>query len=86
MRKQQAIEFLGGTVAAASRAIGVTYQAVKKWPDPLPPRIADRVQAALWRRHYGQVTRADLRPRDWQQIWPEWQPQQQTTQPPKESV
>jgi len=26
------------------------------------------------------------RPNDWQQIWPEWQPPQQDTHPPKESV
>ena len=49
MRKSEAIELLGGTVPAAAEAIGVTYQAVDKWPDPLPQRIADRVQAALWR-------------------------------------
>jgi hypothetical protein len=49
MLKAQAIELLGGSVAAASDAIGVTYQAIDKWPDVLPPRIADRVQAALWR-------------------------------------
>ena len=50
MRKSEAIELLGGSVPAAAEAIGVTYQAVDKWPDPLPTRIADRVQAALWRR------------------------------------
>ena len=49
MEKARAIELLGGTVAAAADAVGVSYQAVDKWPDPLPPRIADRVQAALWR-------------------------------------
>lgn len=49
MNKQHAIELLGGSVAAAARAIGVTFQAVDKWPDELPPRISDRVQAALWR-------------------------------------
>ena len=49
MLKTQAIELLGGTIPAAADAIGVSYQAVDKWPDELPPRIADRVQAALWR-------------------------------------
>ncbi len=53
MRKTEAIELLGGTVPAAAEAIGVTYQAVDKWPDELPPRIADRVQAALWRKSQG---------------------------------
>ncbi len=49
MKKTEAIALLGGTVAAAADAIGVTYQAIDKWPDELPARIADRVQAALWR-------------------------------------
>lgn len=50
MDKQKAIELLGGTVAAAADAVGVSYQAVDKWPDPLPPRIEDRVLAALYRK------------------------------------
>lgn len=53
MLKTEAIELLGGSIAAAAEAIGVTYQAVDKWPDELPPRIADRVQAALWRKSHG---------------------------------
>lgn len=51
MHKSKAIELLGGTVAAAANAIGVTYQAVDKWPDILPDRIADRVLAAQARKH-----------------------------------
>lgn len=51
MRKTKAIELLGGTVSAAAEAIGITYQAVEKWPDDLPDRIADRVVAAIARRH-----------------------------------
>lgn len=50
MDKTEAIQLLGGTAAEAARAIGITVQAVAAWPDPLPQRIADRVQAALWRR------------------------------------
>ena len=50
MRKDEAIKLLGGSPSTAARAIGVTPQAVNDWPDPLPPRIADRVQAALWRQ------------------------------------
>ena len=53
MRKNKAIKLLGGSVASAAQAIGVTYQAVDKWPDVLPQRIADRVQAALWRMANG---------------------------------
>ena len=50
MRKDEAIAVLGGTISAAADAIGVSYQAIVKWPDELPPRLRDRVQAALWRR------------------------------------
>lgn len=50
MQKKQAIELLGGTVASAANAIGISYQAVDKWPDVLPARIADRVLAAVARR------------------------------------
>ncbi len=51
MHKIKAIELLGGTTAAAAEAIGCSYQAVKQWPDELPPRIADRVLAVLARKH-----------------------------------
>lgn len=49
MNKSEAIALLGGSVAAAAKEVGVTAQAVGQWPDPLPRRIADRVQAALYR-------------------------------------
>lgn len=49
MLKSKAIELLGGTPLSAAHAIGVTTQAISQWPDELPQRIADRVQAALWR-------------------------------------
>ncbi len=51
MDKTKAIELLGGSVAAAAAKLGVSYQAVDKWPDVLPPRIADRVVAAVARDH-----------------------------------
>lgn len=43
MLKTKAIELLGGTTQAAAKTMGVTYQAVEKWPEVLPQRIADRV-------------------------------------------
>jgi DNA-binding transcriptional regulator YdaS (Cro superfamily) len=49
MLKSEAIEKLGGTIALAAERVGVTPQAVSQWPETLPARIADRVQAALWR-------------------------------------
>ena len=51
MQKSKAIELLGGSIAAAAQAVGVSYQAVDKWPDELPDRIADRVLAVQARRH-----------------------------------
>lgn len=51
MLKKTAIDLLGGSVSAAADAIGISYQAVDKWPEDLPPRIADRVLAALARKH-----------------------------------
>lgn len=51
MQKSKALKLLGGSTAAAAKAIGVSYQAVEKWPDPLPDRIADRVIAAIARQH-----------------------------------
>lgn len=52
MRKSKALELLGGSVASAAKAVGVSYQAVEKWPDMLPGRIADRVVAALARTKF----------------------------------
>lgn len=56
MNKAEAIQQLGGSIPAAAKAIGVSYQAVNQWPEVLPSRIVDRVQAALWRMQQGQVT------------------------------
>ena len=49
MQKEIAIQLLGGSIKSASEAIGITYWAVYKWPDTLPKRISDRVEAALSR-------------------------------------
>lgn len=51
MLKTKALELLGGTVSDAAKAIGISYQAVHKWPDVLPEPIADRVIAAVARKH-----------------------------------
>lgn len=68
MKKALALRVLGdGSVSAAAEKLGVTYQAVDKWPEDLPARIADRVVAAAAREH----------PSDWHRIWPELaQPEQ----------
>jgi hypothetical protein len=49
MQKTTAINSLGGTVKRAAAAVGVSYQAVYKWPDTLSPRVADRIVAAMLR-------------------------------------
>lgn len=61
MLKTEAIELLGGTPSAAAAAIGVKPQAVSGWPDVLPARIADRVQAALYRRELEKQRQAKRR-------------------------
>ena len=50
MTKAQAMRPWGGNMSAAAREIGCTPHAILAWPDPLPPRMRDRVQAALYRR------------------------------------
>jgi hypothetical protein len=54
MTKDEAIRLLGGTPTEAARAIGIASQALYGWPDELPPRIADRVWAAIARRRLGE--------------------------------
>ena len=49
MEKKRAIELLGGSVGSAAKAIGINSQAISQWPDTLPPRLIDRVIAALAR-------------------------------------
>ena len=49
MEKTRAIELLGGSVGSAAKSIGINSQAISQWPDTLPPRLADRVIAALAR-------------------------------------
>ncbi len=58
MDKSEAIRLLGGSVAEAARAIGVSSQAISLWPEKLPARISDRVEAALWRRHQASISSA----------------------------
>jgi DNA-binding transcriptional regulator YdaS (Cro superfamily) len=57
MTKKEAIKLLGGQSAAA-KAIGITRQAVGQWPKILSTRIADRVEAVLFRKLNENVTRS----------------------------
>lgn len=49
MKKDDAIRFFG-TQAELARAVGVSRSAVSQWPQELPPRVSDRVTAAMLRR------------------------------------
>ena len=49
MNKRKAVE-LFTTQKALADAVGIEKQSVSDWPDELPPRIADRVIAACWRK------------------------------------
>ena len=51
MTKHQAIDLLGGSVTTAAAELGITRQAVEKWPEVLPNRIADRVRGAWARKN-----------------------------------
>ena len=53
MTKIEAIRLLGGSEQAAADAIGVSRPAIYDWPDVLPARLEDRVQAYLWRVSQG---------------------------------
>jgi hypothetical protein len=50
MKKNQAIELLGGTPKKAAKALGYkAVQTIYLWPDVLPQAIADRVIGAALR-------------------------------------
>ncbi len=47
MKKETALQLLGGSVTSAAKSLNITYQAVSKWPDELSPAVSDRVIAAI---------------------------------------
>ena len=50
MLKANAIAAIGGgSITKTAEAVGVLPSAVSQWPEVLPPRIGDRVIAALVR-------------------------------------
>ena len=52
MKKSIAIKLLGPTTDEAGRRVGCSAQAIRKWPDELPPRLVDRVIAASVRAQF----------------------------------
>lgn len=71
---KRAVELLGSQLALA-KALGVTPVTVNQWvrPNganssrPVPPKQCVRIEALTG----GEVTRRELRPDDWRDIWPE---------------
>ncbi len=86
----QAAARILGNQAALARALGVTPVVVGQWLKPevatgraVPPKQCVRIEQLT----NGQVTRQELRPDDWEAIWPELaQSPTQSTQPATESV
>lgn len=52
MERDKVMKYYGGDKAAVAEALGITWQAVHKWPDPIPMKSALRLQA---------ITRGKLR-------------------------
>jgi len=65
MLKSHAIHLLGGTPSAAAQAVRVSTSAVAQWPERLSDRIADRVLAALARKHLPAEILAGSAPSDY---------------------
>lgn len=59
-----------GAASGLSRALGVAPSLVSQWASGDRPVPVDRC-VAIERATNGAVTRRDLRPDDWQLIWPE---------------
>ena len=61
---------IAGSQALLARLLGVTPAVVYQWVSGLRP-VPVRYCAAIERATAGAVTRQDLRPDDWVDIWPE---------------
>lgn len=67
----KAIQIVGGKSSLA-RAIGVSPQMVSQWVRPTNPKPIPITRCvAIEQATNGIVSRKDLRPDDWQLIWPE---------------
>lgn len=65
------IDLLGGTFAVAE-ILGVKPPSVSAWrAGRIPDDKLIRLAPAIERASGGKVTRRDLRPNDWAEIWPE---------------
>jgi len=66
---EKACKAAGGG-ANLARALGISSSAVSQWVKGSRPVPVDRM-AAIERATGGVVTRRDLRPDDWAEVWPE---------------
>ena len=67
----KACEVLGESVAAFARRLGVQPPTVHEWISgerDVPPKRAIQIE----RETNGKITRADCRPNDFREIWPEF--------------
>jgi len=66
---EAAVRLCPGGRAALAKLLNVTVAAIGNWKmrKSVPVEHCAQIEAATG----GQVTRRDLRPNDWQQIWPE---------------
>ena len=66
---KRAVDTAGG-ISALARALGVSYQAVKFWIDG--KRRLEPIRCVQIEQFTdGAVTRQELRPDDWWELWPE---------------
>ena len=68
-----------GSASLLGREIGVSPVLISQWANGDRPVPVERC-VAIERATKGVVTRMDLRPNDWQQIWPELVAQSQSSQ------
>ena len=58
------------SAATLAKELGVSPVLVSQWRTSARAVPIDRC-VAIWRATAGKVTRRDLRPDDWEEIWPE---------------
>ena len=61
---------IAGSQAALARSLNVSAPTINQWAKGIRP-VPERMAVAIESTTKGAVTRRDLRPDDWQEIWPE---------------
>lgn len=70
MKLAEYISVKRGRLSKLAKDIGAHIPDISRWADgsrPVPIPFAPKIEFAT----SGKVTRKDLRPNDWQEIWPE---------------